>query len=62
MDLELTNEERELLLETLEARRQELHPEIRRCMDHNYKDALRRNLACCEGLLEQMKAIHPDVD
>lgn len=55
MDLKLTEEERDLLTETLESRRKELHPEIHHCMDHNYKDMLRRKLECCETLLERLK-------
>lgn len=55
MSLELTQEEHELLLEVLESRRKELHPEIRHCMDHTYKDALKRKLECCEGLLGRLQ-------
>ena len=56
MDLELNAEERDLLIEVLESRTKELHPEIRRCMDHIYKDDLRKKLAVYEGLLERVKA------
>ncbi len=50
MNLELSEEERALLSEVLEGRRQELHPEIRHCMDHAYKDTLRRKLEICKAL------------
>jgi hypothetical protein len=56
MNLEFNQEERDLLQEVLESRVKELHPEIRRCMDHTYKDDLKKKLACYEGLLERLKA------
>lgn len=55
MALELNQEEHELLMEVLEGRRQELHPEIRHCMDHAYKETLRRKLECCESLLARLQ-------
>ncbi len=54
MNLELSEEERNLVAEVLEGRRQELHPEIRHCMDHKYKDVLRRKLEVCESLLGRL--------
>lgn len=62
MVLELNQEEHELLLEVLESRRQELHPEIRHCMDHVYKDQLRRKLECCEALLGRLKKAATNAD
>jgi hypothetical protein len=56
MRLEISQEERDLLMEMLESRTKELHPEIRRCMDHAFKEDLKRKLACHEGLLERLKA------
>jgi len=56
MMLELNEKECEFLAELLEDRIKELHPEIRRCMDHIYKDILKEKLACYEGLLQQVKA------
>lgn len=56
MNLEFNEEERELLIELLESRTQELHPEIRRSMDHNYKDMLKHQLECYRALLERVKA------
>jgi hypothetical protein len=55
MNLELNEQERDLLMEVLESRTSELHPEIRRCMDHIYKDDLKKKLACYVGLLERLK-------
>lgn len=55
MDVNLSPEERDLLIEVLESRVKELHPEIRRSMDHNYKDMLNRKLECCQGLIERLK-------
>jgi hypothetical protein len=55
MNLELNEEECGLLMEVLESRRQELHPEIRRCMDHDYKDMLNSKLKSCEMLLGRLK-------
>ncbi len=62
MNLELSTEERDLLMELLEDRKGELHPEIRRCMDHIYKDILKNKLACYEGLLERLKTYPASAD
>lgn len=55
MDLELNEEERDMIMEVLESRARELHPEIRRCMDHAYKDMLKQKLECCEAVLDRVK-------
>lgn len=57
MNLELDDKERELLTGVVERRVSELHPEIRRTMDHNYKDDLKRDLECLVALLERLKSL-----
>jgi len=56
MNLELNEQERHLLVEVLDSRTKELHSEIRRCMDHIYKEDLKKKLECYEGLLERLTA------
>jgi len=46
MNLELSKEEHVLLLDLVDSRVSELHPEIRRSMDHEFKDKLKRDLEC----------------
>ena len=57
MNLELSKEEHGLLLALVESRASELHPEIRRSMHHEYKDELKHELECIQGLLERLKAL-----
>ncbi len=44
MKLSIEKEERDLLVGLVESRISELHPEIRRSMDHTYKDELKQEL------------------
>ncbi|MAT69235.1 MAG: hypothetical protein CMJ58_06880 [Planctomycetaceae bacterium] len=62
MNLTLNDQERDFLLELLQWRAGELHPEIRRCMDHVYKDELKSKLQRCEALRERLKTCAAGVD
>ena len=55
MNVEISEVERDVLLEVLEMRREELYSEVRRSMDHDYKDMLKVKLNCCEELLSRLK-------
>jgi hypothetical protein len=55
MQFEISPKERDLLVDLVEGRIHELHPEIRRSMDHDYKDNLRQELRCFEELLSRLK-------
>jgi len=57
MKLELTSEERQVLEEVVAERIGEIHPEIRRSVDHEYKDYLRNKLAILEKLLESIQRV-----
>lgn len=57
MNLEVNAGERDLLQGLLESRISDLHPEIRRSMNHAYHDKLAEELKCCESLLERMKSL-----
>lgn len=54
MILELNKVERELLMNLVDSRIGELHPEIRRTMDFNYRDNLKRELHCYQNLLTRL--------
>jgi hypothetical protein len=54
MQLELKREEQELLQFLLEERCQELHAEIRKTANHNFKEALKSKEHLIEGLLEKL--------
>ena len=62
MILELKAEQRDMLLDLLEVRAKELHSEIRRCMDHTFKDKLRKQLDCCKDMLEHLEGRPSDAD
>lgn len=55
MRLEISKEELGFLLDLVESRVSELHPEIRHSMAHEYKDKLRHELECMQGLLKRLK-------
>ena len=58
MNLEISKEEHGYLLDLVHSRVSELHPEIRRSMDHEFKDTLKHELECMQGLLERLKAVN----
>ncbi|MCA9234377.1 MAG: hypothetical protein KDA44_02845 [Planctomycetales bacterium] len=59
MNLTLDEEDRDWLVALLEERAKELHPEIRRCAAHVYKDDLKKTLVRCEAILDRLKT-NPD--
>lgn len=59
MRLEIKEEEYDLLVDMLEARVEELHPEIRHSKDHDFKDHLKHDLRCLSELLQRLKACAP---
>jgi hypothetical protein len=56
MNLEISKEELGYLLDLVDSRVSELHPEIRRSMEHEFKDKLKHELACMQGLLQRLKS------
>lgn len=57
MNLEIDRDDRDLLVGLVESRISELHPEIRRSMDHTYKDGLKQELERFTALLERLKSL-----
>jgi hypothetical protein len=57
VNLELDERNRDLLAGLVKSRISELHPEIRRSMDHTYKDELKQDLECLQALLEQLESL-----
>ena len=55
MKLELNEEEYRLLVELLESRIEELHPEIRRSRERDFKEHLKHELDCLVIVLERLK-------
>ncbi len=60
MTLQLTPQERDLLLDIIDSRIKELHPEIRRCQVSSYRDQLKEQLSCFESLLQRLKSLAAD--
>ncbi len=56
MELTLTNEEKELLLEILQERRDTFLREISRAARRDYRDLLRRKERLLEALLSRVRA------
>ncbi len=56
MELTLTNEEKELLVEILQERRDTFLREISRADNRDFKDVLRRKERLLEGLLSRVRA------
>ncbi len=55
MQLEITNEQREELVELVRQAYTELHPEIRRSMSHEYREGLQARRKRLHDLLEQLE-------
>ena len=55
MKLELTDEQVKILLDLLDSRIREIHPEIRRSRVHTYHDELARDLEMLQKLQEQLQ-------
>ncbi|HVP44696.1 MAG TPA: hypothetical protein VMS96_14800 [Terriglobales bacterium] len=56
MEVTLTNEERELLIEILQERRDTFLREISRSTSHDFKDLLRKKERLVEAMLEKARA------
>jgi hypothetical protein len=59
MELTLSSNERELLLEILEEHHRELLREISRAEHHEFKSALQSKAKLLERMLEKLKATQP---
>jgi len=57
VNLQINDEERMLLTDLVESRMRELHPEIRRSMDHEFTDRLKHELECFQALSERLKEL-----
>lgn len=57
MILELNREEHGYLVNLVESRVSELHPEIRRSMKPTYRDDLKHELECCKKLLTRLQEL-----
>lgn len=57
MKMEIDNKERELLTDLVQSRVSEIHPEIRRSMDHTFKDQLKQDLEQLERLLARLRSL-----
>jgi hypothetical protein len=55
MKLELNEEEYRLLVGLLESRIEELHPEIRRSRERDFKERLKHELDCLVAVRERLK-------
>ena len=59
MTLDITNEERDYLLEILEARREELLHELHHTDTLDFKEMLKRKVEMVEGLRSRLKTVPP---
>ena len=59
MTLDITAEEREYLLEILEARREELLHELHHTDTLDFKEMLRRKVALVEAVRSKLTTAHP---
>ena len=59
MTLDITNEERDYLLEILEARREELLHELHHTDTLDFKEMLKRKVELVEGLRSRLRAVPP---
>jgi len=57
MELRLSTEEQQLLLEILEQRHRELLKEISRTDHHQFKQALRKNEQLFDSMLNRLRAV-----
>jgi hypothetical protein len=58
MNLELTESERELMLELLQSRWNELKQEMHHARVSSFKDQLKATEACLQSLLDKLQAVH----
>jgi hypothetical protein len=59
MDLTLTPDERELMLEVLEEHHRQLIREIARARHHEFKAVLKSKERRIESVVNKLKAVHP---
>ncbi|HXX26978.1 MAG TPA: hypothetical protein VEI99_00870 [Terriglobales bacterium] len=59
MELMLTSDERELLLEVLEEHHRQLIREIARARHHEFKSALKSKERMIESVVNKLKGAHP---
>lgn len=60
MDISVSSEERELLLEVLEERQRVMLREISRARHHDFRDTLKRSETLLEGLIIRLRSVHPE--
>jgi len=58
MELRLTDEEEELLLELLQEQHKHLLHEINKAHHHDFKASLRNRCTMVEGMIENLRAVH----
>lgn len=57
MQLDVNAEELRLLTELMASRIREIHPEIRRSMETEYKEQLKHELECWEALQQRLRKL-----
>lgn len=57
MNVELSTEELSLVLELIDSRLSELHPEIRRCRDRRFRDSLKEQWMVLRELQQRLSAM-----
>jgi hypothetical protein len=60
MEITISADERELLLELLEERHREMLREISRSRHHEFKQALRRNEHMLESVIIRLRSLRPE--
>jgi len=58
MEMRLTSEEEELLLELLQEQHKHLLHEINKAHHHDFKITLRSRCVTVEGIIEKLQAVH----
>ena len=61
MNVELTQQERDMLVQLLDAALREIGPEIRRTMTYDYKDELKEQRSAMRRLHERLANSGPNV-
>lgn len=57
MNMEISQEELGYVTHLVDSRVSELHPEIRHSMSSEFKDQLKHELDCLQGLLARLKVL-----
>lgn len=58
MNLELTDSERDLMLELLQSRCTELRQEVHHAQVSGFKDQLKAKEACLQAIIDRLKTVH----